>query len=95
MLENYDFIGDDVMPYFKRRLTQAPDDADFALDYVKRNARTPRGAGRRARCAELQVQRAVGAARRAASRLCRAGRLIPPGAFVPGQNDERATSPDA
>ncbi len=35
-----DFIDDDVMAYFKRRLTQAPRDADFALDYVKRNART-------------------------------------------------------
>ena len=31
MLENYDFISDDVMAYFKRRLTQAPRDADFAL----------------------------------------------------------------
>ena len=41
MLESYDFIGDDVMAYFKRRLIQAPRDADFALDYVKRNARTP------------------------------------------------------
>jgi pyrroloquinoline-quinone synthase len=39
MLENYDFIGDDVMAYFKRRLTQAPRDADFALAYVKANAR--------------------------------------------------------
>ncbi len=28
MLENYDFISDDVMAYFKRRLTQAPRDAD-------------------------------------------------------------------
>jgi pyrroloquinoline-quinone synthase len=41
MLENYDFISDDVMQYFKRRLTQAPRDANYALDYVKRNARTP------------------------------------------------------
>lgn len=39
MLESYDFIDDHVMAYFKRRLTQAPRDADFALDYVKRNAR--------------------------------------------------------
>ena len=30
MLENYDFIDDKVMAYYKRRLTQAPRDADFA-----------------------------------------------------------------
>jgi coenzyme PQQ biosynthesis protein C len=28
------------MAYFKRRLTQAPRDADFALQYVLKNART-------------------------------------------------------
>jgi pyrroloquinoline-quinone synthase len=41
MLEGYDFIGEKAMQYFKRRLDQADRDADFALDYVKRNARTP------------------------------------------------------
>ena len=41
MLENYDFIDDSVMPYFRRRLKQAPRDVAFALDYVKQNARTP------------------------------------------------------
>jgi pyrroloquinoline-quinone synthase len=40
MLEGYDFIDDKVMAYFKRRLTQAPRDADFALDYVLKNAKT-------------------------------------------------------
>jgi pyrroloquinoline-quinone synthase len=40
MLENYDFIDDKVMAYFKRRLTQAPRDADFALAYVLKNAKT-------------------------------------------------------
>jgi len=41
MLENYpDFIDDRVMAYFKRRLTQAPRDADFALGYVLKNAKT-------------------------------------------------------
>lgn len=39
MLENYDFIDEDVMAYFKRRLTQAPRDADFALEYIKQHAR--------------------------------------------------------
>lgn len=41
MLENYDFIGEEVMQYFRRRLTQADRDASFALDYVRRNATTP------------------------------------------------------
>ena len=40
MLENYDFISDDVLAYFKRRLTQAPRDATFALEYVKQNAKS-------------------------------------------------------
>lgn len=39
MLENYDFIDDAVMAYFKRRLNQAPRDADFALEYIKQNAK--------------------------------------------------------
>ena len=41
MLENYDFIGDEVMQYFRKRLTQAPRDVEFALGYVRREARTP------------------------------------------------------
>jgi pyrroloquinoline-quinone synthase len=40
MLENYDFIDDHVMAYFKRRLAQAPRDADFALQYVLQNAKS-------------------------------------------------------
>lgn len=40
MLEGYDFIDDSVMAYFKRRLTQAPRDADFALNYVLDHAKT-------------------------------------------------------
>ena len=74
MLENYDFIDDEVMAYFKRRLTQAPTDADFALNYVKANAHTRDGAGGLRRGGALQVRRAVVAARRAQSRLCDARR---------------------
>lgn len=40
MLEHYDFIDDKMMAYFRRRLTQAPRDVDFALKYVKREAKT-------------------------------------------------------
>ncbi len=41
MLENYDFINEKTLAYFNARLTQAPRDADIALDHVKREARTP------------------------------------------------------
>jgi len=40
MLASYDFIDEKVVAYFRRRLDQAPKDADFALEYVKRNAPT-------------------------------------------------------
>jgi pyrroloquinoline-quinone synthase len=40
MLANYDFISDNVMQYFRRRLVEAPKDVAFALDYVRREART-------------------------------------------------------
>lgn len=40
MLENYSFVNDDVMAYFKRRLSQAPRDATFALEFIKQNAKT-------------------------------------------------------
>ena len=40
MLANYDFITEDILRYFGHRLSQAPRDADWALDYVKRQAQT-------------------------------------------------------
>jgi coenzyme PQQ biosynthesis protein C len=40
MLAGYVFISRDTLAYFNARMTQAPRDADFALDYVKREART-------------------------------------------------------
>lgn len=41
MLANYDFLDAKILAYFEKRLTQAPRDADFALDYVKQHAKTP------------------------------------------------------
>ena len=84
MLENYDFIDDKVMAYFKRRLTQAPDDAAFALEYVKRKARTPEAQNAaldalRFKCNVLWAQ--LDALHYA---YVEPG-LIPPGAFVPGK----------
>ena len=39
-LEHYSFIDEAMVAYFRKRLTQAPRDVDFALSYVKANART-------------------------------------------------------
>jgi coenzyme PQQ biosynthesis protein C len=41
MLASYDFVSRETLAYFDQRLSQAPRDADFALDYVKRAARRP------------------------------------------------------
>ena len=40
MLANYDWITRDTLAYFTPRLTQAPQNSDFALAYVKRHADT-------------------------------------------------------
>ena len=84
MLENYDFISDDVMAYFKRRLTQAPRDADFALEYVKQNARTPEA--QQGVLDALRFKTQVLWAQLDALHLAYVEPgMIPPGAFVPGQ----------
>ena len=41
MLAHYDFVSEETLRYFGHRLSQAPRDADFALDYVKHHATTP------------------------------------------------------
>lgn len=40
MLRNYDFVTQETLAYFTPRLTQAPQDVAFALDYVKRMPRS-------------------------------------------------------
>ncbi len=40
MLANYDWINKDTLAYFTPRLTQAPKDVDFALEYIDRHARS-------------------------------------------------------
>jgi coenzyme PQQ biosynthesis protein C len=41
MLASYPFIDRQALAYFDKRLAQAPRDADFAIEYVKREARLP------------------------------------------------------
>lgn len=40
MLGSYDFVSRETLAYFDHRMSQAPRDAAFALDYAKRNATT-------------------------------------------------------
>jgi pyrroloquinoline-quinone synthase len=40
MLEHYDFVDEGVLVYFRRRLSQANRDAEYALAYVKEHATT-------------------------------------------------------
>jgi pyrroloquinoline-quinone synthase len=84
MLKHYDFITPDTLAYFTPRLTQAPQDSDWALAYVKRHALT------------VETQEAVLAALRfkcdvlwsqldALHYSYVVPGLVPPGAFVPGK----------
>ena len=72
MLAHYDFVTRETLAYFDKRPPQAAKDSDFALDYVKRQCAHAGCAGAGAGGAGIQMRRAVGDARRAASRLCRA-----------------------
>lgn len=82
MLENYDFVNDHVMGYFKKRLVQAPADAGFALEYIKTHAKTRAEqeacvAAVRFKCNVLWAQLD------ALHHAYVAPGLIPPGAFNP------------
>lgn len=82
ILANYDFVSRESLAYFEARLSQAPRDSDFALDYVKAHATT------------AEAQAAVQAALRFKCDVLWAQLdalhfayvtpgLVPPGAFVP------------
>ncbi len=84
MLANYAFISRETLAYFQPRLTQAPQDVQFALDYCKAHARTRQEqdgvlAALRFKCDVLWAQMDA---------LWHAyvePRHIPPGAFVPSE----------
>ena len=81
MLANYSFIDEKVVAYFRRRLDQAPRDAQFALDYVKRNARTVEE--QRGALAALTFKTNVLWAQLDALHHAYVDGAIPPGAFRP------------
>jgi pyrroloquinoline-quinone synthase len=82
MLEHYDFINERAVLYFRRRLDQANRDADFALEYVKREATTFD-----MQCAAIEAVRfkcnVLWAQLDALSHAYVDPALIPPGAFRP------------
>ena len=84
MLQHYDFVNPDIMSYFKRRLTQAPRDANFALAYVKEHARTQEE--REAVCNALIFKTNVLWVQLDALYHAYVEGHIPPGAFVPKGN---------
>ena len=84
LLKHYDFANDATLSYFRKRLDEAPRDVDFGLAYVKRRALT------------AEQQEAVVQALYFKTDLLWAQLdalhfayvepgLIPPGAFVPGE----------
>ena len=81
MLKHYDFVNPDIMSYFKRRLTQAPDDANFALDYVRKHATTPDQ--RAAVCNALIFKTNVLWVQLDALHHAYVEGHVPPGAFMP------------
>jgi pyrroloquinoline-quinone synthase len=81
MLKHYDFVNPDIMSYFSRRLTQAPRDAGFALEYVREHANTPRE--REAVCNALIFKTNVLWVQLDALYHAYVDGHIPPGAFVP------------
>jgi len=89
MLAGYDFVSEEMMAYFRRRLDQAPRDAGFALAYVRRHADdAPK---RRAVCRALVFKCDVlWAQLDALHHAYVLGGGIPPGAFVP---EEMAGAP--
>jgi pyrroloquinoline-quinone synthase len=82
MLAGYSFITEETLAYFTPRLTQAPQDVDFALSYVKEHARSR--AEQEAVLAALRFKCDVLWAQLDALYLAYVEPgMIPPGAFVP------------
>lgn len=82
MLANYDFITPETMSYFDKRPPQAKKDSDFALAYVKQNAKTPEQqqavlAALEFKCGVLWTMLDV------LHHAYVAPKQVPPGAFVP------------
>ena len=82
MLANYNFITSDTLAYFSARPPQARRDSEFALDYVKRNAKTPEQQSQALAALEFKCD-VLWAMLDALHHAYVAPKHISPGAFVP------------
>lgn len=86
MLAHYDYVTPETLSYFDKRPPQAERDASFALDWVKRHARTP--AQQQAVLDTLVFKCDVlWTMMDALHHAYVTPGLVPPGAFVPGEAD--------
>ena len=82
MLKSYDFVSADTLDYFARRPPQAERDAQFALTYVTRHAKTPEQQAAVVRALEFKCDVLWSMLDALYSGYVAPGH-IPPGAFVP------------
>jgi pyrroloquinoline-quinone synthase len=86
MLRNYHYVDEKVLSYFEARLTQAPQDANFALAYCQKHATTP--AAQQEVLDALYFKTGVLWAQLDALHFAYVTPgFIPPGAFVPQADD--------
>jgi coenzyme PQQ biosynthesis protein C len=82
MLKSYDFINADTLAYFSKRPPLAQRDSEFALDYVKRCAQTPKAQEAVLKALEFKCD-VLWAMLDALYHAYVTPGHIPPGAFVP------------
>jgi len=82
MLKSYDFVTAETLAYFSQRPPQAERDSRFALDYVKRNARTTEAQQSVLAALEFKCD-VLWAMLDALYHAYVAPRHVPPGGFVP------------
>ena len=87
MLENYNFINDLTMAYFKKRVDQATDDADFVLNYALKNAKSR--SQQELVCNALKFKTDVLWVMQDALYQAYVYGSVPPGAFMPEDFDDR------
>jgi coenzyme PQQ biosynthesis protein C len=86
MLKGYDFVTADALAYFAQRPPRARRDSDFALDYVKRHARTPADQQAVLRALEFKCD-VLWAMLDALHHAYVEPKHVPPGAFVPADQE--------